>query len=56
MKNCHHEQRLYLVNNIDIIKGVFENWSNIAIIPTVCKPECGMDGRWWTLLTRLKKC
>ncbi|KAF9360313.1 hypothetical protein BGX34_007846, partial [Mortierella sp. NVP85] len=34
MKNCHHEQRLYLVNNIDIIKGVFENWSNIAIIPT----------------------
>ncbi|KAF9952253.1 hypothetical protein BGZ65_005409, partial [Modicella reniformis] len=35
MKHCHHEQRQYLVNNIDLIKGVFENWSNIAIIPTV---------------------
>ncbi|KAG0234361.1 hypothetical protein BGX31_004586 [Mortierella sp. GBA43] len=35
MKHCYHEQRQYLVNNIDLIKGVFENWSNIAIVPTV---------------------
>ncbi|KAG0293742.1 hypothetical protein BGZ96_002384 [Linnemannia gamsii] len=34
MKNCHHDQRRYLVNNIELIKGVFENWSNIAIVPT----------------------
>ncbi|KAF8937820.1 hypothetical protein BGZ58_002088 [Dissophora ornata] len=34
MKNCHHEQRQYLLNNIDLIKGVFENWSSIAIVPT----------------------
>ncbi|KAG0205959.1 hypothetical protein BGX33_007637 [Mortierella sp. NVP41] len=34
MKNCHHEQRRYLLNNIELIKGVFENWSNIAIVPT----------------------
>ena len=35
MKNCYHEQRRYLLNNIELIKGVFENWSNIAIVPTV---------------------
>ncbi|KAF9360792.1 hypothetical protein BGX26_007743 [Mortierella sp. AD094] len=34
MKNCHCEQRQYLLNNIDLIKGVFENWSSIAIVPT----------------------
>ncbi|KAF9937669.1 hypothetical protein BGZ67_001000 [Mortierella alpina] len=34
MKHCHHEQRQYLKDNIDLIKGVFENWSNIAIVPT----------------------
>ncbi|KAF9184663.1 hypothetical protein BGZ51_003206 [Haplosporangium sp. Z 767] len=34
MKNCYHEQRQYLKNNIDLIKGVFENWSSIAIVPT----------------------
>ncbi|KAF9135211.1 hypothetical protein BGW39_004143 [Mortierella sp. 14UC] len=34
MKNCHHEQKRYLLNNIELIKGVFENWSNIAIVPT----------------------
>ncbi|KAG0303333.1 hypothetical protein BGZ98_006787, partial [Dissophora globulifera] len=34
MKNCYHEQRQYLLNNIDLIKGVFENWSSIAIVPT----------------------
>ncbi|KAF9155537.1 hypothetical protein BG015_009513 [Linnemannia schmuckeri] len=34
MKNCYHEQRRYLLNNIELIKGVFENWSNIAIVPT----------------------
>ncbi|KAF9439193.1 hypothetical protein BGZ76_009365 [Entomortierella beljakovae] len=34
MKHCHCEQRQYLLNNIDIIKGVFENWSSIAIVPT----------------------
>ncbi|KAF9205542.1 hypothetical protein BGZ49_003876 [Haplosporangium sp. Z 27] len=34
MKNCHCEERQYLRNNIDLIKGVFENWSEIAIVPT----------------------
>ncbi|KAF9116341.1 hypothetical protein BGX27_003334 [Mortierella sp. AM989] len=34
MKHCHCEQRQYLLNNIDLIKGVFENWSSIAIVPT----------------------
>ncbi|KAI1315202.1 hypothetical protein EDD11_001140 [Mortierella claussenii] len=34
MKNCYHEQRQYLLNNIDLIKGTFENWSKIAIVPT----------------------
>lgn len=35
MKHCYHEQRQYLLNNIELIKGVFENWSSIAIVPTV---------------------
>ncbi|KAG0369575.1 hypothetical protein BGZ54_009551 [Gamsiella multidivaricata] len=35
MKNCYHEQRQYLMNNIDLVKGVFENWSSIAIVPTM---------------------
>ncbi|KAF9585083.1 hypothetical protein BGW38_003973, partial [Lunasporangiospora selenospora] len=34
MKNCYHETRLYLLNNIELIKGVFENWSSVAIVPT----------------------
>ncbi|KAF9419367.1 hypothetical protein BGZ94_009435, partial [Podila epigama] len=34
MKHCYHESRAYHRNNIEIIKGVFENWSSIAIVPT----------------------
>ncbi|KAF8935223.1 hypothetical protein BGZ52_000691 [Haplosporangium bisporale] len=34
MKNCYHETRSCLLNNIDLIKGVFENWSSIAVVPT----------------------
>ncbi|KAG0050163.1 hypothetical protein BGZ83_005055 [Gryganskiella cystojenkinii] len=34
MKHCYHEQRRYLLNSIELIKGVFENWSDIAIVPT----------------------
>ncbi|GJJ77035.1 DNA-dependent protein kinase catalytic subunit [Entomortierella parvispora] len=34
MKHCYHEQRQYLLNSIELIKGVFENWSSIAIVPT----------------------
>lgn len=35
MKNCYHEIRSCLLNNIDLIKGVFENWSSIAVVPTI---------------------
>ncbi|KAG0357941.1 hypothetical protein BG005_002930 [Podila minutissima] len=34
MKNCYHDIRSCLLNNIDLIKGVFENWSDIAVVPT----------------------
>ncbi|KAG0339299.1 hypothetical protein BG004_006877 [Podila humilis] len=34
MQHCYHESRACLLNNIDLIKGVFENWSSVAVVPT----------------------
>ncbi|KAG0227795.1 hypothetical protein BGW42_002714 [Actinomortierella wolfii] len=34
MKHAHHSSRQVLRSNIDLIKGIFENWSNLVVIPT----------------------
>ncbi|KAF9970692.1 hypothetical protein BGZ73_006560 [Actinomortierella ambigua] len=34
MKHAYHASRQVLRSNIDLIKGVFENWANLVVIPT----------------------